>query len=284
MSYNFGFNILANWYEREFEMKKRIVSVVCLGILFFMILSGCGKRYTDEEIAQIIEEARTEAVDESVNEDKDTVDEESASEVSIDTESDADSENKTQESSSGTDKPDDVGATMSEDWTQMQFVFDGKQYQIPFAYKDLEAEGWSFDLADYGYDSGYVLNPGDYVSGTIHLEKEGYERNEVDVAIGFINNSDEVKDILACEIYSFTLQTNLWLTADIQYPQMTIAKNIGIGSSYDEVKEAFGNPSEFYDDTENECYYISYDVDYTYILDMTISKERGVSTICIEKR
>jgi len=260
-------------------MKKRIVKIICIMVIMSVVLGGCGNRYTDEEIAQMIEDAKSEAIELEANEKEELVAEEPASEELV-----ANTEANVQEDVLETGKQDDSQAALSEEWTDLQFLFDGKNYQIPFSYKDLEAEGWSFDLADYGYDSGYILNPGDYVSGTIHLEKEGYDSLDVDVAIGFINNGDEAKDILECEVYSFTLQTNLWLSEDINYPEMKIAKGIGIGSSYDDVKGAFGEPEEFYDDTDNECYYISYVIDYTYILDMTISKERGVSTIRIEKR
>lgn len=265
-------------------MKKRIVKIICMLVLLSVVLVGCGNRYTDEEIAQIIEEAKSEAIEEEMNNSEETVSEESADKESVSEELAVDTEADTQEEVSEENKQDASQGDLSEEWTDMQFLFDGKQYQIPFSYTDLEAEGWSFNLADYGYENGYILNPGDYVSGTIHLEKEGYERNDVDVAIGFVNNFSEAKDILECEVYSFTLQTDLWLTEDIIYPEMKIAKGIGIGSSYEDVKAAFGEPEEFYDDTENECYYISYSLDYTYVLDMTISKERGVSTICIENR
>lgn len=256
-------------------MKKRITNIICVIVLMSVILGGCGNRYTDEEIAQIIEDAKSEAIEEETSDQEEMTSEESASEE-LDTNTKEDKQEENEQDASQED--------LSENWMDLQFVFDGNKYQIPFSYTDLEAAGWNFDLADYGYENGYILNPGDYVSGTIHLEKEGYERNEVDVAIGFVNNASEAKDILECEVYSFTLQTNLWLSEDIKYPDMKIAKGIGIGSSYEDVKTAFGEPEEFYDDTENECYYISYSFDYTYVLDMTISKERGVSTICIENR
>lgn len=260
-------------------MRKRIVEIICMLAMMSVALGGCGNRYTDEEVAQMIEDAKSEAIEMEESDKEESTSEESASEeLAVNTEVDE------QGDVSGENKQDASQGDLSEEWTDLQFLFDGKKYQIPFSYKDLEAEGWSFDLADYGYDSGYILNPGDYVSGTIHLEKEGYDSFDVDVAIGFINNDDEAKDILECEVYSFTLQTNLWLSEDINYPEMTIAKDIGIGSSYDDVKAAFGEPEEFYDDTDNECYYISYSFDYTYVLDMTISKERGVSTICVENR
>lgn len=263
-------------------MKKRMMKIVCMMVMMCVLLAGCGNRYTDEEVAQMIEEAKSEALEMQADEEEESVSEERDVSTEADIKEDV-SEADGKDTSK--DKEQDASqGDLSQKWTDLQFVFDGKNYQIPFSYKDLEAEGWSFDLADYGYENGYILNPGDYVSGTIHLEKEGYERNEVDVAIGFINNASEAKDILECEVYSFTLQTNLWLIEDIKYPDMKIAKNIGIGSSYDDVKAAFGEPNEFYDDTDNECYYISYEVDYTYILDMTISKERGVSSICIENR
>ena len=37
---------------------------------------------------------------------------------------------------------------LSDDWTDMQFMLDGKLYELPTAYHELEADGWNFDLRD----------------------------------------------------------------------------------------------------------------------------------------
>ncbi len=60
----------------------------------------------------------------------------------------------------------DLGGTK---WQDMIFSMDGEVYQLPFAYSGIK-DTWTFNLSDYGYDKGYVLNPGDKVVGTIQLK------------------------------------------------------------------------------------------------------------------
>ena len=82
-------------------------------------------------------------------------------------------------------------------WQDMAFSMDGKVYQIPFAYAGIKDQ-WTFNLSDYGYDKGYVLNPGDKVTGTIQLQNSRYSK--VRCTAGFMNTGTEVKDILDTDI------------------------------------------------------------------------------------
>lgn len=50
---------------------------------------------------------------------------------------------------------------ISDDWKDCEFIFNNKTYKLYVPYSDLKSDGWSFDLADYGYSNGYVMNPGD---------------------------------------------------------------------------------------------------------------------------
>ena len=51
--------------------------------------------------------------------------------------------------------------SVSDDWKDCEFIFNNKTYKLYVPYSDLKSDGWSFDLADYGYSNGYVMNPGD---------------------------------------------------------------------------------------------------------------------------
>ena len=84
----------------------------------------------------------------------------------------------------------DLGGTK---WQDMIFSMDGEVYQLPFAYSGIK-DTWTFNLSDYGYDKGYVLNPGDKVVGTIQLKNNQYSK--VRCIVGFMNTGEEVKDIL----------------------------------------------------------------------------------------
>ncbi len=170
---------------------------------------------------------------------------------------------------------------LSEDWTDMQFVFDGNSYELPASYRELEQSGWSFDLAKYGYSDGYILNPGDKTYDTIELSNPAYDE-DITVWVGFINTSDTAKDILDCEIWSIQLDTCKGFTQVENHPDMKVAKGIGIGSSREEVEAAFGPCDDIYE-ADGDCNYVTYnyEVDYTYHLKLTIYDDKGVTAIAM---
>ena len=174
------------------------------------------------------------------------------------------------------DDKDEDNAELSDDWTDMEFVFDGEFYQIPASYSDLEDNGWSFDLADYGYDDGYVLNPGDKTYASIRLENSKYE--DVNLYVGFVNTSNKAKDITECDIWSFELETCLGFEQAEDYPDMEIAQGVGIGSTVEDVEEAFGECDDIYESDYDYVEY-TYELDYDYELRLTIFEDYGVTAI-----
>jgi len=246
-------------------MKKKYKIILAIALTIVCVCSGCGNAAGSENEKESTEAVITTEDTEKITEDETT--EEVTTEAKI---------TQTQESSSSNEAE---GGELSAEWRDMQFQFDGKSYDIPFSYKDLEAAGWSFDLAEYGYDNGYVLNPGDKISSTIHLEKDSYDSHEVYVTIGFINNDDTAKDILDCDIWSFSLDVETGFTLADSYPDMKIAKGIGIGSSREEVEAAFGEAEDVSEDTENNYVYLEYSLDFTYYLRFRIGEDYGVTSI-----
>lgn len=243
-------------------MKKKCRIILAMVLIIVCACIGCGNAVNTE----VIEET-TQVVTTTEDTEKITEEDTTESETTEETTQEKDTSN---EAASG---------ALSDEWTDMQFQFDGKSYDIPFSYKDLEAAGWSFDLAEYGYDNGYVLNPGDNISSTIHLESDSYDSREVYVTIGFVNNDDTAKDILECDIWSFSLDVETGLTLADSYPDMKLAKGIGIGSSREEVEAAFGEPKDVSEMTEINCVYLEYSLDYTYYLRFRIGEENGVTSI-----
>ena len=73
-----------------------------------------------------------------------------------------------------------------------EFTLNNKNYKLLFDYTTLKDDGWSFNLADYGYSNGYIMNKGDKVTGTIHVKNPNFDS---DVTIGIMNNSDIPKDM-----------------------------------------------------------------------------------------
>ena len=70
------------------------------------------------------------------------------------------STNETTNTATTTTQPVSNG-NISDDWKDCEFIFNNKTYKLYVPYSDLKNDGWSFDLADYGYSNGYVMNPGD---------------------------------------------------------------------------------------------------------------------------
>ena len=160
------------------------------------------------------------------------------------------------------------------EWTDMKFVLDGKTYQLPFAYEELEAEGWTFDLADYGYEEGYKMEPGDKVYATIDLKNPAYG-DKLDIRVGFKNYSDDTLDIKACDIWSLEFDTCYAGKQLESYPDMVIGNGLAIGSSKSDVEEACGACDEIYSSD------LGYDK-YSYVaddcnLDITIYEGMGIT-------
>lgn len=149
------------------------------------------------------------------------------------------------------DKIASAPTTGTADWSTFQFTIDGKTYQIPFAYSDLSSD-WSFNLADYGYENGYVTNSGDKQSCTIAVSNPNYD---MDFSIGTINMTDSTQDITQNNIWAVSLDTSY---ADT-YPTVTLPGGITWGSSLDEILAAYGKPEDDpYYSTEFQYYSLYY--------------------------
>lgn len=165
---------------------------------------------------------------------------------------------------------------MDGQWTDMKFELAGKTYQLPLAYAELEAEGWTFDLADYGYEGGYEMEPGDKVYATIDLTNPAYDE-DLSLRVGFKNYSDGVLDIKECDIWSFEMDTCYGHKQLPSYPSMTIGNGLTIGCSKSDVETLCGPCEEIY---ESESGYVKYTYsadDYT--LKITVYEEMGVTCL-----
>ncbi len=171
----------------------------------------------------------------------------------------------------------DADANLSgKKWQDMAFSMDGKVYQIPFAYAGIKDQ-WTFNLSDYGYGKGYVLNPGDKVTGTIQLKNSKY--SAVRCMVGFTNTGKEVKDILDTEIWSFTMDIS---SAD-QYPEVELPGGITWGSTEDDIIKACGKPDED-PYVSKELGYTVYNWfdHFTYKMKLTVYKDGGLKGIMLE--
>lgn len=170
-----------------------------------------------------------------------------------------------------------TSTTMSGEWTDMKFELAGKTYQMPFAYKELEAEGWTFDLADYGYEDGYAMESGDKVYATIDLTNPAYDE-DLSIRVGFKNYSDSVLDIKECDIWSLEMDTCYGHNQLPSYPSMTIGNGLTIGSGKSDVEALCGPCDDIYESSSGYVKY-TYNVD-DYTLKVTVYE--GMGTTCFE--
>lgn len=251
-------------------MKKKLVSIL-LCIVAVASMTACGKRVDmealKEEVRQEVlaemkeeqEKAEREAAREARRDQKETEDEEKENEG-------IDEEKPVSTPSTQTKEP--VAGPV--DWSSMTFTLDGTEYTIPFNYDGLESE-WTFDLADYGYEDGYVLNPNEYIYATVDLEHAVYDCR---FYIGLENNTNEILDIKDCDVWSVSIDTD-WADS---YPDIELPGGITWGSSLAEVEAAYGIPEDTYRAEDLGYTVYNYNMDYTYYMSLTIYDEEGVTS------
>lgn len=235
-------------------MKKKLLVTLLALTMTSSMLSGCvpamlyqhsenkkeeAIEQTEEQIIEDIEEVGELAEDLDISK-VDIEEEDREEEIEAD-----DEENVEGKEDNGVEAV--VSDELSGDWKNMQFQLNGQVFTLPCDYKDIEALGYSFDLSEYGYENGYILNKDDTTTSTIYLENaEGAE-----LSVGFINTSDEPKDILECQIWA--------IGASITYcdavPDLVFPGGITWGSTLEEVEATYGTLDE-------EDIYIS-DLGYT---------------------
>lgn len=160
--------------------------------------------------------------------------------------------------------------TVSDDWKDCEFIFDNQVYKLDFDYSAIKNNGWSFNLADYGYSDGYVMNKGDKISSTIDLENPNFDS---DVRVGFTNTSDESKDILDCQIWSVVVD-NAFAKKPVTF---SFAKGIHNGSTLQEVIDAYGEPTDSYRSDSLGYWNYTYQDGYNKYLKLTIYDDRGIT-------
>lgn len=168
---------------------------------------------------------------------------------------------------------------ISDDWTDLEFGLDGIKYKMNVPYSDLVANGWTFDLKDYGQEEDYQLDANYKVYGTIDLNhsKYGTDYEDFYITVGFINNDTVPHEVIDCDVW--TLTANALYGSGFKEPcgNMTIAKGIHFGSTEEEVLAAFGTPYDVYESDLGYKAYTWYE-DSKY-LDITVYPDKGVTSI-----
>ena len=251
-----------NWARAQiiWTVIMSVISVVACMILFTSIAAFFSS-YSDEWQSQYGQMAVPEPGE--ITDDHDIADEPSVTDLDV---SDADAQPGT---------PTAEAVPMSGAWTDMAFQFDGHEYTLPFSYSDIAANGWTFDMADYGYEDGYILNPGDETYGTIELENPNYE--DVAVTVGFVNMDGKAKDITECMIYTFAYDTCSGFEQAASFPQMSVTGGLMTGMDEAGAVAIMGGCEDLYE-SDHYNSYSYHDDDYSKYIDFDVYDEFGITS------
>lgn len=129
--------------------------------------------------------------------------------------------------------------TISDDWTDMEFIVDGKKYTFPHTFMPFNKNGWLLEEND-------ILQPGEYTMHYYEMWNNGfYDENQqlyATISVDFENETDKEKNIKDCTIWwiSFTRMPYLGVFLEKVY-EIELSKGIKWGSTEEEIIKAYGN-------------------------------------------
>ena len=168
----------------------QIILIITIGILLWLTLDSKNKiTAMDQEISNLQEEITYVADDmdqaeQSISSMTDTIDAMTATEIVTE----EITEEVTEEPATEAPAP-----VLSSDLYSNEIQIDGVIYTLPFANQSI-VPYYSFDMTKYGFENGYVVNPGDSVINTMELAREEMNEN-FHFRIGLHNYSDQILDI-----------------------------------------------------------------------------------------
>lgn len=273
-------------------MKKKFEKVMGVCLAAMLLLSACSGEKPDEnnsssqatvEDSSVVEESSMaeESSEESVESEASS---EAPAESEVSSEAPVESEVSSKapvesEASSETSKAS-ASSSKKLDWENLAFTLDGQECAIFDDFKVLQDLGWDFDLADYGKQDGYVMNPGDSVFSTINLENEKYMNEDnkykcVTVTVGFKNVSDEIKDIKECAISAFKIDAYrsglLELRPEFDFLGLTF------GSSKEDMEKVLGTAASDYRSEDLGYTAYTYENDYSEKIRITVYDDIGIT-------
>lgn len=152
---------------------------------------------------------------------------------------------------------EDVGAEdtaadgqLSDDIYSFQLEYDGVLYQLPMAYEEMEARGWTLSKYD---DPNLKIGTSSYTS-------VGFIKGERSISVDVINLGINERPLQECLIGGIDIDEGF---SDIDFDAVSIRLPGGISmgkSNADDIKAAYGEPSDVY---ESDLYTkLTYEKDY----------------------
>ena len=214
--------------------------------------------------------------------DEDEDDDKKDDSASTNSESQQASENsQTSEQNTQQTAPSTTAVNSQTDWKSMNVVIDGRELTLPFDYSKI-SDIFTMNLADYGYENGYVLNSGDKTYGTIDLDSTLYD---CAFQVGFENTGASQCDILNSQIWSFECDIDRYDCTT--YPNIVLPGGITWGATADQITAAYGtDPADLestYGNLDTDGYIVyNYYNDYKYKMRLHVDKEKGLCEIRYE--
>lgn len=228
--------------------------------------------------------------------DKQPVEDDNETEAPVEEETEAPSEEATEaveetEAPAETEPKDEpavepVNDTISDDWMDLDIMIDGVVYHYPYDYDKLLENGWTLNMADYGYEDGYAMNKGEKTSTTISLHHEKYDSESRPFVIdcGFANYGEETVDIKECDLWSIKINCIKYSSPYEEHSSVQIAKGIKFGSTAEEVIAAFGDGDEEPYRAEELGYTVySYRNNFAERMKIVVYDDFGVTEIQLQK-
>lgn len=130
-------------------------------------------------------------------------------------------------------------AGANEDWKEFRFTMNGKEYKFPFAYPELDKEGWVIDVEDPSEYDNHTINPRTRMIGSMPLVHESYPGTKL--KLGFLNLGEEPIALKEGLVSALSINTRKpgEGAADVQF-----AKGITFGDDEAKILAAYGEPEK----------------------------------------
>ncbi len=166
-----------------------------------------------------------------------------SSSTEISEESDTTQETEETANTAATTEESSDNAALSDNLNDYTFILDDITYQLPFAYQKLAKKGWTVD--DYkDIDSDTEIGGCSYE--TISMKKDG---RKIEVTV--YNKRGDIQKVKDCSVAGIAIIDSN--NEGIEDKYYISAKKIGLTSSEDDVRKAFGNPDDLYEGTDVRC-------------------------------
>ncbi len=135
-----------------------------------------------------------------------------------------------------TENPNTEISKLSTEWNSFQFDYNGNIYRVPMGYKVFEASGYSMKEEE----KSMIMEKGQVYTTTLY-------NGEMSIIVKIENTTTAPRTLSECDIISIDLDTYS-LNSD-ELAKFMFSNNVNFAASYDNIVEAWGEPTNIHDGT-----------------------------------